>query len=228
MIEPTVHLIDDDPAFLLALSRLLRASGFRVETYSSAMAFLAESQRDEPGCVIADLRMPEVDGLDLQSALGRMPNALPILFLTGQADTASIVRAMRGGAEDFLEKTAKLEVLFDAVRQALARDQQAREERLQRQALRLRFKSISSREREVLDHILRGRLNKQIASDMGIHERTVKVHRKSVMAKLNIRSVAALVRLSQEAGVSIPEADLHPGQWTPWEPLGESPEPDAR
>jgi len=201
MTEPTVHIVDDDPSFLLALSRLLRASWFRVETYSSAMAFLGESRPDEPGCVIADLRMPEVNGLDLQSALGRMPNALPILFLTGQADTASVVRAMRGGAEDFLEKTVKLEVLFDAVRQALARDQQAREERLQRQALRLRFKSISSREREVLGHILRGRLNKQIASDLGIHERTVKVHRKSIMIKLKVRSVAALTRLSQEAGV---------------------------
>jgi len=201
MIEPTVHLFDDDPLFLLALSRLLRQRGFRVETHSSAKAFLVQNRRDEPGCVIADLRMPEVNGLDLQSALGRMPNALPILFLTGQADTASVVRAMRGGAEDFLEKTVKLEVLFDAVRQALARDQQAREERLQRQALRLRFKSISSREREVLGHILRGRLNKQIASDLGIHERTVKVHRKSIMIKLKVRSVAALTRLSQEAGV---------------------------
>jgi two-component system, LuxR family, response regulator FixJ len=205
VIEPTVHLVDDDPSFLLALSMLLRASGFRVETYTSATAFLDQSRSDEPGCVITDLRMPEVDGLDLQSALGRMPNALPILFLTGQADTASVVRAMRGGAEDFLEKTAKLEVLFEAVRQALARDQQAREERLQRQALRLRFKSISSREREVLGHILRGRLNKQIASDLGIHERTVKVHRKSIMIKLKVRSVAALARLSQDAGVFTPE-----------------------
>ena len=205
MVESTVHIVDDDPSFLLAIARFLRASGFRVETYPSARDFLDRSRGDEPGCVIADLRMPEVNGLDLQSALGRMPNALPILFLTGQADTASVVRAMRGGAEDFLEKTVKLEVLFDAVRQALARDQQAREERLQRQALRLRFKSISSREREVLGHILRGRLNKQIASDLGIHERTVKVHRKSIMIKLKVRSVAALARLSQEAGVFTPE-----------------------
>jgi FixJ family two-component response regulator len=205
MIEPTVHVVDDDPSFVRALSRLLRANGFRVQTYSSAEAFLGRERAGDPGCVIADLRMPAMDGLDLQSALRGMPNTLPILFLTGQAETASIVRAMRGGAEDFLEKTAKLEVLFDAVRRALARDEQAREQRNQHQALQARFNSISSREREVLGHILQGRLNKQIASDLGIHERTVKVHRKSIMVKLKIRSVAALARLSQEAGVSIPE-----------------------
>jgi FixJ family two-component response regulator len=164
------------------------------------MAFLGQGRGDEPGCVIAELRMPKVDGLDLQSALVRMPNPLPILFLTGHADTASIVRAMRGGAEDFLLKTAKLDVLLDAVRRALARDEQAREERLRQQDLRMLFEALSAREREVLGHVLRGRLNKQIASDLGIHEGTVKIHRKSVMIKLKIRSVAALARLSQQAG----------------------------
>jgi two-component system response regulator FixJ len=104
---PTVHLVDDDHAYLLALSRLLRVSGFRVETYSSAMAFLAESQRDEPGCVIADLQMHEVEGRDLLSALGRTPDPLPVLFLTSQVDIASTVRAMRRGAQDVLEKTTE-------------------------------------------------------------------------------------------------------------------------
>jgi FixJ family two-component response regulator len=146
--------------------------------------------------------MLEFDGRDLPSALGRTPDPLPVLFLTSQVDTASTVRAMQRGAEDVLEKTTEKGILLDAVHRALARDQQAREERRERQALRRRFKTLSPREREVLGHLLGGRLNKQIASDMGIHERTVKVHRKSVMAKLNIRSVAALVRLSQEAGVS--------------------------
>jgi len=205
MIEPTVHLVDDDPLFLLALSRLLRQRGFRVETHSSAKAFLVQNRRDEPGCVIADVRMRGMDGLDLQSALGRTPNALPILFLTSHADTTSIVRAMRGGAEDFLEKTAKLEVLFEAVSRALARDEQAREQRRQRRAVQALFKAISARELEVLGHVLRGRLNKQIASDLGIHERTVKTHRQSIMVKLKVRSVAALARLSQEAGAFLPE-----------------------
>ena len=150
--------------------------------------------------------MPKVDGLDLQSALARMETPVPIIFLTGQADTASIVRAMRGGAEDFLEKTEKLEVLCDAVRRALARDEQAREARRQQQRLRMLFKALSPREREVLRHVLRGRLNKQIASDLGIHERTVKVHRKSLMIKLKIRSVAALARLSQQVGDSNAES----------------------
>jgi FixJ family two-component response regulator len=204
MIEPTVHIVDDDSSFLLALSRLLRASGFRVETYSSARAFLGQRRGEEPGCVIADLRMPEIDGLELQSALAGTQSPLPVLFLTGHADTASTVRAMRGGAEDFLEKTADRSVLLEAVRRALARDERAREEWLQRRALRLLFDAISPREREVLGHVLRGRLNKQIAGDLGIHERTVKVHRKSIMTKLNVRSVAALARLSQEAGVAMP------------------------
>ena len=227
MIEATVHLIDDDPAFSLALSRLLRASGLRVETYASGMAFLAESQRDGPGCVIAELRMLEVEGRDFQSAVERTPDPLPVLFLTSQVDTASTVRAMRRGAEDVLDKTTEKGALLDAVRRALARNQRAREERLERQALQQRFNALSPREREVLGHLLRGRLNKQVASDLGIHERTVKVHRKSIMVKLNIRSVPALARLSHEAGVFIPKVDLHLGQWTPWEPLGESPEPDV-
>jgi len=205
MTEPTVHIVDDDPSFLLALSRLLRASWFRVETYSSAMAFLGESRPDEPGCVIADLRTSEVDGLDLQSALARTPGPLPVLFLTHGPDTASIVRAMRGGAEDVLEKTVEKGVLLEAVRRALAHDQQAREERLQRQALRQAFDTISPREREVLGHVLRGRLNKQIASDLGIGERTVKVHRQSLMFKLKVRSVAGLARTSQAAGFSSPD-----------------------
>ena len=204
MSEPIVHVVDDDGPFLLAMSRLLRASGFAVKTYVSASDFLAERDEDAPGCVVVDLQMPEIGGLDLQAALARAPHPLPLLFLTGHADTASTVQAMRGGAEDFLEKTADRSVLLEAVRRALARDEQAREEWLQRRALRLLFDAISPREREVLGHVLRGRLNKQIAGDLGIHERTVKVHRKSIMTKLNVRSVAALARLSQEAGVAMP------------------------
>ena len=151
--------------------------------------------------MVVDLRMPDLGGLDLQAALAQTPCPLPVLFLTGHADTASTVQAMRGGAEDFLEKTAAKDVLLDAVRRAASRDRQEREERSYRDELRARFAAISAREREVLDHVLRGRLNKQIAGDLGIHERTVKVHRKSIMTKLSVRSVAALAQLSQEAGL---------------------------
>jgi len=147
--------------------------------------------------------MPDLGGLELQAALAETSFPLPVLFLTGHADTASTVRAMRGGAEDFLEKTAAKEVLLDAVRRALERNEHEREERSYREELRARFAAISTREREVLEHVLRGRLNKQIAGDLGIHERTVKVHRKSIMTKLSVKSVAALAQLSQEAGLAV-------------------------
>jgi two-component system response regulator FixJ len=203
MVEPTVHVVDDDESFLNAMSRLLRASGFLARTYSSAREFLAEPLGDEPGCVLVDLRMPDVGGLDLQEALAQSRYPLPVLFLTGHADTASTVRAMRGGAEDFLEKTARKEQLLEAVRRALARSRQELDERSRREEIQARFAAISAREREVLEHVLRGRLNKQIAGDLGIHERTVKVHRKSIMTKLSVRSVAALAQLSQEAGLPV-------------------------
>lgn len=203
MTERTVHVVDDDQSFLMAMARFLRASGFATRTYASAREFLADRRDDEPGCVVVDLHMPEVDGLDFQAALAQTKFPLPVLFLSGHADTASTVRAMRGGAEDFLEKTASKGMLLDAVRRALVRDEKEREERSHRNELRARFAAISARENEVLGHVLHGRLNKQIASDLGIHERTVKVHRKSIMTKLSVRSVAALAQLSQEAGLPV-------------------------
>jgi RNA polymerase sigma factor (sigma-70 family) len=203
---PTVHVVDDDASFLAALARLLRASGHAVKTYASAREFLARHDGDAPGCVVADLRMPELDGLALQAALARSPQPLPLLFLTGHAETAATVRAMRAGAEDFLEKRAPKEQLLEAVQRALARDAQERAARARQQALRNRFATLTAREREVLQHVLQGRLNKQIAADLGIHERTVKIHRKSLMTKLEVRSVAALVRLVPEAGEPAPPA----------------------
>jgi FixJ family two-component response regulator len=201
MSGPTVHVVDDDEPFLVAMARLLRAAGHSVRTYASANAFLAERNSDEPGCAVVDLRMPEVGGLDLQAALAQSPYPLPVLFLTGCADTASTVRAMRDGAEDFLEKRAPQALLLDAVQRALARDQREREGRARQHELRSRFEAISVREREVLGHVLRGRLNKQIADYLDIGERTVKLHRKALMTKLGVRSVAALIRLAQEAGI---------------------------
>jgi two-component system, LuxR family, response regulator FixJ len=205
MDEPCVHVVDDDVSFLAAVSRLLRASGFTVHTHASATDFLARHRDDRSGCVVADLRMPGVDGFALQAALSRTPDPLPILFLTGQGDIASSVRAMRGGAEDFLEKTAPRDELVGAVRRALARDERERETRRHVEALRARFATFTSREQQVLGHVVRGRLNKQIAGDLGIGERTVKVHRRSIMTKLGVRSVAALTRMTQEAGMPIAE-----------------------
>ena len=199
--EPTVHVVDDDASFLAAISRLLRANGFAVKTYSSAREFLERRDADAPGCVLADLQMPGVTGLELQAALDQSGNPLPIVFLTGHGDIPSSVRAMRGGAEDFLEKLASKKALFDAVNRALARDARERNTRDRQLELRARFDTLSERELEVLSHVVRGRLNKQIADDLGIHERTVKLHRTAITTKLNVQSVAELTRLTQEAGI---------------------------
>ena len=198
---PIVHVVDDDASFLTAISRLLRANGFTVKTYSSAHKFLSHRDADAPGCVLADLQMPEMNGLDLQSALAQSSNPLPILFLTGHGDIPSSVQAMRDGAEDFLEKRVPKEKLLDAVTRALARDSREREARDRGRELRALFNTLTDREREVLSHVVQGRLNKQIAGDLGIHERTVKLHRTAITTKLKVQSVAELTRLTQEAGI---------------------------
>jgi FixJ family two-component response regulator len=200
-ILPTVHIVDDDASFCTAVSRLLRASRFVVKTFPSAREFFAQRDADAAGCVVADLQMPEMNGLDLQAALSRTHNPLPILFLTGQGDIPTSVRAMRDGAEDFLEKTAPKEKLLAAVKRALDRDTRERAKRARQRELRTRFDALSEREREVLGHVVQGKLNKQIADDLGIHERTVKLHRTAITTKLGVPSVAELTRLTQEAGL---------------------------
>jgi two-component system response regulator FixJ len=201
--EPVVHLVDDDPSFLAAVSRLLRASGHKVLPFSSASAFLLQHGADTAGCVVADLQMPGLDGLGLQAALAATNNSLPVLFLTGEGDIASTVRAMRNGAEDFLEKRAPKEDLLDAVQRALARDAREREARCRHFALRARLDALTQREREVLGHVVQGRLNKQIAADLGIHERTVKLHRTAITTKLGVRSSAELARFVQQVGTAV-------------------------
>lgn len=197
---PVVCVVDDDASFLAAVSRLLRAAGYTVRTFASAGQFLAQLA-DTPGCLIADLRMPGVSGLDLQEALARAALAPPVIFLTGQGDIATSVRAMRQGAEDFLTKDAPKAALLEAVERALARDARQRAERARLRGLRARFDVLTARERDVLQHVVQGRLNKQIAGDLGISERTVKLHRTAITTKLGVRSVAELTRLVQEAGV---------------------------
>ena len=199
--EPTIQIVDDDESFLAAVARLLRASGFAAKTFSSASDLLAECDADLPGCVLADLQMPGMNGFDLQVALSRTRNPLPILFLTGHGDIPSSVHAMREGAVDFLEKRAPKEHLLDAVRRALACDAHHRAERANLRELRTRFARLTARELEVLSHVVRGRLNKQIAGDLGIHERTVKRHRTAVTTKLGVQSVAELTQRSLEVGI---------------------------
>lgn len=197
-LSPVISIIDDDASYLTAVSRLLRAAGYTVQTFSSAQQYLAQIT-DAPGCAIVDLRMEGISGLELQVALGAHAHACPVIFLSGAADISSTVRAMRQGAEDFLTKDARQEELLKAIERALRRNAQERAERLHLQALRARFAALTPREYEVLQHVLRGQLNKQIASDLGITERTVKLHRAAVTAKLEVRSVAALLKLVQLA-----------------------------
>src|SRR6266849_11203529 len=198
---PTIFLIDDDTSFLRSACRLLRAAGHKVQAFESAREFLAQLSPEMAGCVIVDLQMPGLNGLEMQEALGKTANPLPVIFLTGQGDIPATVRAMRLGAEDFLTKRAPQGELFQAVDRALARDAQERERRDKLRTVRNLFDSLSEREREVLSHVVRGELNKEIAAHLGVNERTVKLHRTSITRKLNVRSVAELTRLCVDAGL---------------------------
>ena len=198
----TVFVVDDDPSFNTSLERLLRASGDPVACFHSAAEFLARRPPGAPGCVVVDLHMPGMDGLALQQALAQSADPLPIVFLTGHGDIPTSVRAMRLGAEDFLTKTAPSDQLLAAIGNALARDARERLERSRERERQARFSRLTPREREVLAHVLTGRLNKQIAADLGVDERSVKRHRTSLMAKLGVASVAALVQLAVEAGIA--------------------------
>ncbi len=161
-----VHIVDDDPSFLRAVGRMLRASGFSVKQYASAAEFLAQREAGEPGCVLADLRMPGMSGLDLQAALAGAPDPLPVVFLSAHGDVPSTVRAMKQGAEDFLVKQAPREELLAAVRRALERDANERAQRAHRRELEERLALLTQREREVLDLVVQGKLNKQIAAEL--------------------------------------------------------------
>lgn len=198
---PLVHLVDDDPSFLKAAARLVRLGGYEVRTYGSAEEFLQNPPTDLPGCVVADLHLPGSGGLQLQAALRAGENPLPVVFLTGRGDIPTSVRAMREGAEDFLTKPVRKEALFAALQRALARDAREREIRQRRRSVQARFDPLTPREREVLGHLVRGRLNKQVAVDLGTTERTIKAHRANLMAKLRVESVAELVSLARESGL---------------------------
>jgi len=198
--KPIVFVVDDDASFLTAIARLLRAGNYLHQTFTSATEFLEPPPADVPGCIIADLHLPGPSGLELQDALAKADNPLPIIFLTGQGDIPTSVHAIKQGAEDFLTKPVKREILFAAIERALARNAQERTQRARHRKLRSRFDALTPREREVLRQVARGQLNKQIAGELDASERTIKAHRANIMAKLQVQSVAELVRLVQEAG----------------------------
>lgn len=199
--SPVIHVIDDDASFLAAVTRWLRAEGFAVETYSSADDFLSRPRPAGAGCIITDLRMPGTGGLDLQAALASAPERWPVLFLSAHGDVPTTVRAMKQGAEDFLIKSAPREELLAAIARALDRDARDRTARTRTEALKSRLDALTPREREVLLLVVKGKLNKEIAADLSIHERTVKLHRTALTRKLGVRSVAELTLLARDAGL---------------------------
>jgi FixJ family two-component response regulator len=203
---PVVYVVDDDASYLAAIARLLRAAGHRVETFSSAAELLEKLPAGARGCVLADLSMPGISGLDLQDALARSAAPLPVVFVSGHGDVPATARAFKHGAEDFLTKLAPKEELLEAVGRALARGGREREERDRIRASRVLWESLTPREREVLAWVLQGRLNKQIAGRLSLNERTVKLHRTNLTRKLGLSSVAELTRWAQEAGL-LPELD---------------------
>ena len=198
--NPKVYIVDDDASFLKAVSRLLRASGFDVVVFHSVSDFLSEVSDELRGCIITDLRMPNMDGFAFQTALKEANIALPVIFLTAFGDIPSSVLAMRNGAEDFLCKSASKHELIGAIERAIKRDAKQREERARLHELQAPFKLLTPRELEVLTHVLKGEPNKTIAAMLAIDERSVKRHRTNLMTKLQVGSVAELTHLAHASG----------------------------
>ena len=199
-----VFVIDDEPSVRKALARLLRSAGQQVETFASAEDFLKREHHDGPGCLVLDVRMPGVTGLDLQHALAKAEYALPIVFISGQSDIPTSVRAMKAGAVDFLPKPFRDRDLLEAIQRSLAKARQARAAQAEIRAIQARIQALTPREREVMLLVVTGMLNKQIGFELGISEKTVKVHRARVMEKMRADSVAELVRLAEKVGISAP------------------------
>jgi FixJ family two-component response regulator len=199
--QPIVFVIDDDDSVRRSLERLLRSVDLEVETFASAQDFLRKPMPDRPACVVLDLRLPGPSGLELQESLIRSGHDVPIVFISGHADVPSSVRAIKAGAVDFLQKPFSDQALLDIIHGALRRDREARRDRAEVASIRVRFDMLTPRERDVLRLVIQGRLNKQIAGDLGISEKTVKFHRGRVMEKTQAGSVAELVRQADRLGL---------------------------
>ena len=203
----TVFVVDDDPEVLTGLSRLLRSAGWQAATYGSPEEFLSRYDAAAPGCLVLDVAMPGVDGLELQQRLANADCPLPIVFLTGHGDVQTSVRAMRAGALNFLTKPVNEDELLAAVGEAVDKDRFARRAQADIAVVRDRLGTLTPREREVLDHVVAGKLNKQIAGQLGTVEKTVKVHRAHVMEKMGARSLAELARMAERLGIGAPRAE---------------------
>ena len=202
MSEPTVFIIDDDRSARRGLTRLVRAAGMNVESFALAGDFLNSGKSDGPGCIVLDVRMPEMTGPELQDELGKIDYSMPIIFLSAHGDVETTAETMKKGAVDFLTKPVDREDLLEAIRVSLAKDAENRAQRAELSSINERINALTPREYEVMTYVTTGMLNKQIAAELGISEETVKIHRGRVMQKLGIVSVAELVRLCEKAGIT--------------------------
>ena len=203
--EPVVFIVDDDASVRKGLERLVRSVGLRGKTFASAPEFLQCAASDGPSCLVLDVRMPGVSGLALQETLATAGHRIPIIFITGHGDITMSVRAMKAGAVDFLPKPFNDQDLLEAIQEAIARDRQARQEWAVLQAIQQRADLLTPRERDVLGLVVAGLLNKQIAAELGLSEKTVKAHRAQVMEKMQVSSVAQLVLLAEKVGLTAPQ-----------------------
>jgi len=201
-IEPIVYIVDDDLSVRRSTERLIRSAGFKVLTFTSAREFLANPKPEGPACLVLDVRMPGLSGMELQRELAQSGIHIPIIFITGHGDIPMSVRAMKAGAVEFLTKPFRSRALLDAVRGAIERDRSAHKARSETGELHQRYDQLTPREREVMALVVAGQLNKQAASELSTTERTIKFHRAHIMQKMGAESLAVLVRMAEKLGVS--------------------------
>ncbi len=206
---PTVFIVDDDPSVLKALARLMRSAGLNAATFASPQDFLARHDQNAPGCLVLDVAMPHINGLELQKSLAASSSELPVIFLTGHGDIPMSVRAIKQGAVDFLTKPVHDSVLIEAIHGAIEKNRIARQARVKQNELQQRLAMLTPREREVLVHVVSGKKNRHIAADLGTVEKTIKVHRAHLMKKLKVGSLAELVKVAERLGVmsSLPDIE---------------------
>ena len=203
--DPLIAIVDDDPSTREGLSSLVRSAGWRAETFASAREFLARPGGQAPSCLVLDLQMPGLSGLDLQKRMAEVGLEVPIVFLTGHGNIPSTVQAMKTGAVEFLTKPFEEEKLLQAIEEAIERDRRTRQQHLELRELRDRYASLTAREQQVMQQVVAGLLNKQVAAELHITEFTVKIHRGHVMRKMRADSLADLVRMAESLRVSSPK-----------------------
>jgi len=203
---PIVFVVDDEPSVCASVKRLVRSVGIEVQTYSSAQEFLSGKRPDGPGCLVLDVRLPDLSGLDLQQELAKANITLPIIFVTGHGDIPMSVRAMKAGAVEFLTKPFREQDLLEAIQHGIQQHRTLREQRAEIFDLQSRYESLTLREREVFPLVAGGLLNKQVASQLGASEKTIKVHRGQVMHKMKAESLADLIHMAEKLKITSPKA----------------------